>query len=518
MKASRLSLEQKVGQVFMFGFQGQSAEDAAYAVRDLKAGGIIYFARNLSDVRTTSALSRSLQDMAAGSCAAPLLIAADQEGGLVSRLTRGLPGMPGPMALAATGDPGLAERVSRAIGTQLRAAGVNVDLAPVLDVNDNPANPVIGVRSFASDPSVVAEFGRAAVRGLLASGVGPVGKHFPGHGNTAVDSHLDLPVLSQTMDRLDRVELAPFRAAISEGLPAIMTAHIVFRAIDPDNPATMSAPVLQGLLRHRMGFAGAIMTDCMEMQAVARGPGVAKASVRAFKAGADLVLISHTRELQVEAFNALLEAVRSGEVSEKRLNESVERVLSLKSRLGVPNPLDPGDADTPDMRALSRDAHRRSVTVLRSEPELLPLRRQQGSVAIVAATLEPSVHAGVVTTAAGATAAAALSEALRARGVSARVVPAAQAVTTEAKTGRATIVVTQNAWKDAGQAGAARKLIEAAPRAVVVAVRDPYDAVTLASARTFMCSYSPRPEAMEAVATVLTGEEEATGRLPVRLA
>ena len=160
----------------------------------------------------------------------PLLISIDQEGGLVSRLTKGLPGMPGPASLGATGRPGLTEEVSRAIGIQLRAAGINMNLAPVLDVNDNPANPVIGVRSFGGDPDVVVPHGCAAVRGYLSSGVCPVGKHFPGHGNTSVDSHLDLPVLDHGIERLEEVELAPFRAAVAEGLPAIMTAHIVFKA------------------------------------------------------------------------------------------------------------------------------------------------------------------------------------------------------------------------------------------------------------------------------------------------
>ncbi len=373
-RARDLSIEERVGQVFMVGFSGTSPEDAAPAIRDLKAGGIIYFARNVGTVEETAALSAALQDMAVQVSAKnlPLLISIDQEGGLVSRLTKGLPGMPGPAALGATGDPGLTEEVSRAIGIQLRAAGINMNLAPVLDVNDNPANPVIGVRSFGGDPDVVVPHGCAAVRGYLSSGVCPVGKHFPGHGNTSVDSHLDLPVLDHGIERLEEVELAPFRAAVAEGLPAIMTAHIVFKALDPKNPATMSAAVLNGLLREKIGFRGLILTDCMEMQAVARYPGTVEASLLAFKAGADLLLISHTLALQEKAYYALLSAVRSGEIGEERLNSSVNRILDLKRKTGLPNPLEPSMANVPEFQDLSRRARQESATVLKAEPDRLP--------------------------------------------------------------------------------------------------------------------------------------------------
>ena len=500
----------------MFGFLGASAQNAAYLVRDLKAGGVIYFARNVGSVAETSALSAALQEMAMESGGLPLFISADQEGGLVSRLTLGLPAMPGPMAVGATCDVSLAEKVSRAIGTQLRAAGVNVNLAPVLDVNDNPRNPVIGVRSFGEDPSAVSAFGRAAVKGYLSSGIFPVGKHFPGHGNTSVDSHLDLPALSQSMDRLEQVELAPFKAAIAEGLPAIMTAHIIFKALDPTNPATMSRSVLHGLLREKMGFRGLIMTDCMEMQAVARNPGVVRASIEAFRAGADLLLVSHTRSLQEEACRALLESVKSGDIPMERLDESVERILASKEAMGLPNPLDPASACTEELERLSEEAHARSVTIVRSRQECFPIDRTASvEVNVVAAVVEPKAPAGVVSSGAGSSAAAALSKALRKRGIPVRDAPAAEFLS-GVHTGP-TVIVTQNAWKDASQASLAAKLLEVAPHAAVVAVRDPYDASALPSAQTVICSYSPRPEAMKAAAAVLSGDHKATGRLPVRV-
>lgn len=374
-----LSLEQKVGQVFMFGFPSGDPEGARELVEDLHAGGIIYFARNLDTVEQAAALSETLQGWALSSPPGlPLLISIDQEGGIVARLTKGIPIMPGPMSLAA-GSMGLARsdvsRVHEATGIQLRAAGVNMNLAPDLDVNDNPNNPVIGVRSFGQDPEVVAQLGVDAIEGLLSAGVIPVGKHFPGHGNTSVDSHFGLPVLPHPMKRLDRMELVPFRAAVAAGIPAIMTAHIVFQAIDPELPATLSRKVLQGLLREKLGFQGLILTDCMEMDAIGKSPGTVRGAVMALKAGADMVLVSHTRELQVAAYRAVLAAVRSGELAESRLDEAVQRILAAKQSFGVPNPLPSREATRREFWTLSRESHLASITVVKDEANLLPLRK-----------------------------------------------------------------------------------------------------------------------------------------------
>ena len=531
-----MSLEEKAGQVLMVGFGGKDAIDAKAAVEKLKAGGLIYFARNTGDVCETAALSRSLQQMAESATGIPLLISADQEGGIVSRLTQGLPDMPGPMALGAAGDEDLAFRVSRGIGVQLRAAGINVDLAPVLDVNDNPKNPVIGVRSFGSDPGRVAALGAAAVKGFLASGIAPVGKHFMGHGNTSVDSHLDLPVLDKSEEELWMTELRPFVAAIGAGLPAIMTAHIVFGALDPDHPATMSQAVLEGLLRQRMGFQGVILTDCLEMNAVSMSPGTPRAAVLALKAGADLLLISHTWELQEEALRQVVEAVQRGEVPESRLDEAVFRVLSLKRSLGIPNPLEPSTADSEELRALSREAHRRSITLVRSAAGALPGNTTTTThTLVVSATSGPGTPDGAVGAGTTSGTAAELARCLRQRGIAgAREVGAHEALDIAAQ-GRGgarealdlaaqapggavrLILLVQNAWKDDQQLSTARALLQAFPDAIVVAVRDPYDARVLPQARTFLCTYGPRPGAMEALGEVLTGASQPGGRLPVTL-
>jgi len=498
VEVNDLSLPEKVGQVLMVGFAGKDAEGARDAIVNLKVGGIIYFARNTGSIPETATLSQTLQDMAAACGSLPLLISIDQEGGPVVRLDRGLPLMPGPMSLGATGDPDLAFKVARATGTQVRAAGININLAPVLDANDNPANPVIGVRSFGSDPSLVETLGAAAVKGFMSAGVAPVGKHFPGHGNTSVDSHFDLPVLPHTMERLEEVELRPFRAAIRAGVPAIMTAHILFSVIDPERPATLSEPVLQGLLRRALGFQGVIMTDCMEMDAISKNPGTARGAVLALKAGADMVLISHTSRYQREAYEMIVEAVRTGEIPLSRLDDAVRRVLSMKKALKVPNPLPPDAALTEEFRRLSAEAHLRSITVLKDDT--LPRPGGPGSRFVI--------HSPYPATA--------LVEALTRRG--AQVVHRIYEGDTGSGSHDATVVVlTQNAWKDAEHAAHVKSILQEKPDAIVVAARDPYDFRVFPEARSFICSYSHRPEALQALAEVITGAAPGKGKLPVML-
>jgi beta-N-acetylhexosaminidase len=489
-----LSLREKVGQVLMLGFAGTEPEGAVEAVCDLKAGGIIYFARNTGSVAETATLSRKLQEMATSFGNLPLLISTDQEGGPVVRLDRGLPLMPGAMSLGATGDPDLAFRVAHGTGTQLRAAGISVNLAPVLDVNDNPANPVIGVRSFGSGPSLVETLGTAAVRGFMSAGIAPVGKHFPGHGNTSVDSHFGLPVLPHPLKRLAEVELRPFKSAVRAGLPAIMTAHILFSAIDPERPATLSEPVLEGLLRRDMGFQGVIMTDCMEMRAIADDPGTARGAVLALKAGADMVLISHTPSLQREAYEMICEAVKRGEIPPSRLDDAVRRILALKKALRAPNPLPPEAADTEELRLLSEAAHLRSVTVLKSEG--LPLRAGPNSRFVILSPY-PATDLG---------------EALGKSG--AQVVYGTYG---DIDLEGTVIVLTENAWKNPKHAEYVGRVLRGKPGAVVVATRDPYDFRIFPEARSFICTYSRRAEALKALARILTGAAQASGRLPVRL-
>ncbi|MBE3519047.1 MAG: glycoside hydrolase family 3 protein [Firmicutes bacterium] len=530
-----MSLEDKVGQVFMFGFPGKDPENARPLIENLRAGGIIYFARNTGPVGEVAALSATLQEIALRSGPGiPLFISADQEGGIVCRLTEGFPVMPGHMALAAADGPQLVEKVAEAIGTGLRVAGVNMNLAPVLDVNDNPENPVIGIRSFGSNPERVAELGAAYARGLRESGVIPVGKHFPGHGNTSVDSHLDLPVLPHSWDRLERVELFPFRRAISEGLECVMTAHVLFEAIDPDRPATLSRKVLVGLLREKLGFSGLVMTDCLEMNAISKHPGTVRGAVEAFKAGADVLLISHTFELQKEAYMALCSAVRNGEVPRSRLDESVSRILRLKYLFSIPNPLQPEDFPLDNWDEywnLSARAHCDSITVVKDERSVVPLKPG----ARILLVNPDGAHRLQVEDAArsGASPGTPLGNALRSRGFVVRERTHSNCEIPEAVDEEYIIVVTQGAIRSPAQAAFLGRLRDVCLKSripgtvpssqgqaipvVLVAAREPYDVRLFPEVGTYICTYGSRPESMEALGRVLAGECVARGKLPVEL-
>ncbi|OWA35650.1 beta-N-acetylhexosaminidase [Saccharibacillus sp. O16] len=335
-----MSLRDKLGQMLLGGFDGTTmTTDAMKLIAAYRAGGIIYFSRNVSSPEQLADLTRELQDAAAANGLPPLWISIDQEGGMVARITEGVTLMPGQMAIAAAGSAEEAYRAAYVSGSELRRIGINLNYAPVLDVNNNPRNPVIGVRSFGESPEAVAEFGAAMVRGFQDAGVAATAKHFPGHGDTDVDSHLDLPTVPHDRARMEEIELVPFKRALAEGVDAVMSAHIYFPALEKEKlPVTLSPSVLTGLLREELGFDGIITTDCMEMNAIAEHYGVAEAAVLAVLAGADQVLVSHHANRQGAALNALEEAVQGGRITESRIDHSVRRLLRMKGKRGILTP------------------------------------------------------------------------------------------------------------------------------------------------------------------------------------
>lgn len=261
-------------------------------------------------------------------------IAIDQEGGMVARIDhKRVSRIPGNMALGATGNPDYSYGVSRVSAEELLQLGINMNFAPCLDVNNNARNPVIGVRSFGEDPERVAEHGVAVIKAFQEKGLSAAAKHFPGHGDTNVDSHMGLATVEHDLDRLQQVELKPFIEAIRAGVDVIMTAHVIFPAIEPERiPATLSRSVLTGLLREDLAYDGIIVTDCLEMHAIAKFFGIGEGAVNAIEAGADVVLVSHTLNDQIEAIEAVKHAVRTGRISEKTIDAAVTRILALKNK------------------------------------------------------------------------------------------------------------------------------------------------------------------------------------------
>ena len=316
---------EKVGQLIMAGYGGaDGVEAAAKLVGDLQVGGVILFADNVQSPQHAAAVTGAFRS-AAGSIEP--LIAIDHEGGEVIRMGPPVTQLPDAWTIGETGDPELAREAGRVAGEELLAMGIGVDLAPVLDVSDEPRNPIIGRRAFGDDPQLVAEMGLAFADGLEATGVVATGKHFPGHGHTTVDSHYDLPVVDRTRRQLERIDFVPFRAAVEAGIDMIMTAHVVYPALDRREPATLSRPTLTGILRAEMGFEGVIVTDSLSMEAITEQRSRGEAAVVSILAGADMVLIPDDVS---GVRTALLAALRSGRLPADRLDASVRRILRLK--------------------------------------------------------------------------------------------------------------------------------------------------------------------------------------------
>ncbi|MBX5481384.1 MAG: beta-N-acetylhexosaminidase [Myxococcaceae bacterium] len=326
-------LYRQVARMFMAGFPGRSPDPDFRALVDDGLFGAILFKRNVGSARETAELCREVKGLAKR----PFILAVDQEGGRVARL-RGEPftSLPPMRDIGRREDEALAERAGKLLAFELRAVGFDWDFAPVLDVDTNPANPVIGDRAFAREAQTVARLGVALARGLEAGGVASCGKHFPGHGDTSSDSHLTLPHLPHAMDHLRAVELVPFKAYADAKLASLMTAHVLFEAIDPDVPATMSRSVLDGVLRRELGFDGVLVSDDLEMKAIADHYGVAEAAVQGAAAGVDLFLVCHHASEQRAAIEAVVRAVESGRIPRARIEEANLRLDALAARFAHP--------------------------------------------------------------------------------------------------------------------------------------------------------------------------------------
>ncbi len=325
-----MSLQEKIGQLMIVGFRSDYADSHVLnMIQNHHVGGVIFYKRNISSSTQLNMLTRQLQDENIG--VLPLFLSIDQEGGRVSRLPDDAPKFPSAFSLGESGDEPAAFANGKAIGRALEERGLNTNFAPVLDIWSNPQNTVIGDRSFGTNPEIVSLMGTAVMQGLQAEGIISVVKHFPGHGDTELDSHYDLPVVYHNKSRLSDFELVPFRQAISNGANAIMTAHIVYPEIDPDGwPATMSKIILTGILREELNFNGVIITDDLEMAAIRNNFGVNEAAVKSILAGADILLVCHTPATQIGVYNYLLSAVEEGRISEERIDKSVERIIRLK--------------------------------------------------------------------------------------------------------------------------------------------------------------------------------------------
>lgn len=512
---AEMSLDERAGQLMNVSWHGTAITPALEAmIRVRRVGGVLIHSENFDDAASLRTLVTGLQRIAREAKTLPLFIAIDQEGGAVTRIGKGATLLPGNMALAATPDPAAAVRASIGILCRdMRAIGVNWDLAPDADVNNEPRNPIILNRSFGSDPTRVAALVEAAVRAFAQERFLCCAKHFPGHGATTVDSHSGLPDLEIDRARLDAVELVPFRAAIAAGVPAIMSAHIRVPALDatPDLPVTLSRAVMTGLLRDQLGFGGLVVTDDLEMGALTKTRSESEAGYQAFSAGADLLLFRFDESAQLDAHRRLVAGMTSGALTRARVEASLRRLVGLKERYGI---LDAGAPDGPTGtvadRAAADELARRSITILRAGG--LPLRGR----ILVAAVSAPDI----ATLADQPTLGAVLRDRLPL--VTARTISSAPtaaeiaALVGAAREADVVVVGTGDANANPQQAALVTALA-AVRTTVMVSLRSPYDILAAPTAQGYVCAYTGREPTLRALADVLSGAVPPVGTLPVEL-
>ncbi|WP_262675148.1 beta-N-acetylhexosaminidase [Paenibacillus sp. J5C2022] len=328
-----MTLEEKIGQLMIIGLNGTEPDAFAKEMIQMhKVGGFILYGDNIDNAEQTLALLNGLKELNAAEDGIPLLLSVDQEGGRVSRLPDEYRPLPKAMSVGSKDDERYTRLTGQALGIAVKSLGFNMNFAPVLDINSNPKNPVIGDRAYGTDAASVTEHGMLAMEGIRSEGVIPVVKHFPGHGDTSVDSHIDLPVVGKSLEQLEQLELVPFREAIRQDADVIMVAHLLLPQLDKDYPSSLSKEIVTGLLREQLQYDGVVVTDDMTMGGITDGYGVAEAAVKSLQAGTDLILVGHNNKDQLAAWNAIKQSIEDGQLSEQRLDQSVDRIMRLKQK------------------------------------------------------------------------------------------------------------------------------------------------------------------------------------------
>ncbi|MCM3585335.1 glycoside hydrolase family 3 protein [Mesobacillus maritimus] len=528
---SKMTMEEKVGQMLMPDFRNWEGKNVtemnseiAQLVKNYHLGGVILFRENTVTTAQTTKLVHDYQQAAEKF---GLLISIDQEGGIVTRLQMGTD-FPGNMALGASRSEEMAEKVGKAIGEELNALGINMNFGPVLDVNNNPDNPVIGVRSFGEDPQLVADLGKAYIKGLHESGIAATSKHFPGHGDTAVDSHIGLPSVPHDIDRLKQVELYPFQQAMGDGMDAIMSAHVTFPKIDDTKaiskkdgseiaiPGTLSKKVLTGLVREEMGYEGVIVTDAMNMAAISDHFGPVDAAIRAVNAGADILLMPVGIE---EVANGIYDAIHSGDLSVKRIEQSVKRVLALKMNRGIFKAEEEVSIEdkiahaqaivgSAEHKNIEKEAAEKSITLVKNE-ELLPLNPEGDETVLV-------IGSG----------ANLLAEEVRKHHekveVIATEVPLSALQLDRVKDADYVVLGTQTSSVSGRSPNSnlmklANQVIAADVPVAAVGIRNPYDIMAYPQVEAYIAQYSFRPGSYEASINAIFGKNNPSGQLPVTI-
>lgn len=508
-----MTIKEMLGQKLIFGFHGtELSPEFISLIREYKIGNVILFLRNVASADQLRTLCSQIQKLILEETGYPAFIVIDQEGGMVTRLPQDAVNVPGAMALAATGDPENARKASEITIRQLRGLGANFNMAPVLDVNNNPRNPVIGVRSFGDCTDAVSAFGVASAKPYEGSGILCCGKHFPGHGDTAVDSHLGIPKVEKTEEELEQLELIPFRRAVEAGIPAIMISHVMFPNIESENvPCTMSRRIVTDLLKKKMGFDGLVLTDCMEMLAIQDHYGTPEGCVAAIKAGVDLAEISSTIALEWGAAKLVNEAAQRGEFDMEEIKASVEKILEYKKKICFE--IDPVLCNLEEDRKAAAAMARQAITCCAGSAPLADEKTFFCGCADYRAS-----GAGNEDGSAG-TFVDFMCKAFGAQGVVTSKDPDAAeiaAVAAQAAQFDQIILNTCNGHLFQGQIALAKALAETGKPLTVVALRNPYDIPMLPACKCRIAAYDYSTPAFQALEEVFRGGEM-TGKAPVAL-
>ena len=516
-----LSLEEKLGQTLVVFADVDSAEIFRPVIESGKVGGVLIQWGNYS-LKETKQLIDKLQGWAQKSPhQIPLLIAIDYEGGTVyTPITLGFDYLPTNMMLAASGDEDGAASIAYLAGQELRRTGVHVNFSPVLDVNSNPHNPIIGVRSFGSDPANVTKMGLSLMNGFKAAGIISVVKHFPGHGDTSVDSHYQVPVVKASDKELRQIHIAPFARAVQNGVQGVMTSHILYPALDNKNIATFSHPILQDLLRTQLGFQGIIVTDSLDMKSATSFCTIADCAVRALEAGSDLILLGRYIKPQT-TFNRIYRQVEQSAALRQRAEDSAHKIFELKKSLGlldgprpVPAPID--KAYQAELEKISNE----SVTLVRDRANLIPFKPQTGGKkpTVCAVFFAPSRFADQLMSFSKPF----LEKGWRIRSYNAAMTPRAVDArrARECADGADLLVVTSLQWADRtniNQKNTINALFEEYPRNVFISTMSPYDIPSYPNAHTVLATYGLNKYVLQTAANIILGNIRPQGHLPVEL-
>lgn len=521
-----MDIPRAVGQKLLIAFQGREGLPSGI-IRSFKSchpGGITLFrSLNMGTPQQIRSLTDSLQRLARELDLPPLLIATDQEGGQLMAVGEGTP-LPGNMALGATRSRELARKAGEVLGRELSALGINVDYAPCADVNVNPENPVVGTRSFGEDSELVADLTAAMIEGIQSQGVAATVKHFPGHGDTASDSHHGPGTVPHSLERLHAVELPPFKAALGADTKLVMTAHLGIPSIDGPGapPATLSPNIINGLLRRDLGFDGVVVTDALDMHAIRQGELLREDALRAAKAGADLLLVTSEPLDQTRVYEALVKGVQTGQLTVEELRASVARITRLKTWLSE-------HGNRPDLSVIRSAEHLRvadeiadgSITLVRDHARLLPLRLDEDKrIAVIVPTPQDLTPADTSSYVQPRLADFVREYHARTDGFNIPYAPDEQEVASMLERVRGYDVViagTINAFAEEKQAVFIRQLLRTGKPVVIVGMRLPYDLAAFPQASTFLCTYGILEPSMRAAAKVLFGLGGMKGRLPVSI-